>query len=701
MVPNGRFWGEPGSSSTVWKFPSFPIAPLERSVTSKPAPNETRDPNRIAVLLPHGEGWTAVSVERTPDGWGFRSQHDAGAGFEVWLSQAGTGRILVVLPARETVCRTFSLPAASQDQLDLALRLQAEAALLGGVPPHRVGLGILPAAADAKVRQGLVLAWPESMATAELPEFPAGIPTTFVPELAGLSALAVSDGPRSGITMAADRTDGSVVLIVPTGGGDDSGTGLAIRSTREDGSEPDSWRDSLLRAARETLISSDIPVAAAEAMVADFARRMGGSEAPRTIVVPEETERLVERTLPGAESLDRSARTAVAGVLLAVDGPLAPFTRLLREIPRERPHPIQAAIDRLSEPRLAGRILIAAVLVVMLGPLAFASMRYGILSLKVDDLDTLERSNRITRQQVAMYRELRSNAWPMGKVLGDLANAMPEGVDAETISIGQSEGVTVRGIAKPSEVKLAGDRKESLDAAEVVGRMQRDLEDSGIFRRAKYEFKAEDGRGWREFTMTCEVTAPTRQPSYTPEEDYAVRTLRDRRYPNWREIEGSEAGSAAPPDATRAAADPRVGTPPPPRDPLEEDSGSEEASGEGEEESGEIAVVAEGDTGEATDPNAAAAVGASRGIGRRPTGPRAAPGDGSGGETPPQPTAGVNVEVPPAMTDEEIAALSKSDALALLNRVAKARQSPSIDQDTKTRLRADFDRLMQHIRKAP
>ncbi len=52
------------------------------------------------------------------------------------------------------------------------------------------------------------------------------------------------------------------------------------------------------------------------------------------------------------------------------------------------------------------------------------------------------------------------------------------------------------------------------------------------------------------------------------------------------------------------------------------------------------------------------------------------------------------------MTDEEIAALSKSDALALLNRVAKARQSPSIDADTKNRLRADFDRLMQHIRKA-
>jgi hypothetical protein len=659
-------------------------------VTSKPASLESRDPNRIALLLPRRDGWTAVAVERRPDGWRYTAQHAAGIGLDIWLNHLGTGRVIAVLPPRETVCRTFSLPAASPDQLELALRLQAEAVLLGGVPPHRVGLGILPGAADAKSRQGLVLAWPESMATADLPDIPAGVPTTFVPELACLAALAVSDGPCSGITMAADQSDGSVVLIVPTGGE------LAIRSTREDGSEPETWRSSLLRAARETLMSSDLPPSAAESMIADFSARIDDGEAMRTIVVPEETERLVARTLAGAEELDASARTTVAGVLLALDGPLVPFTRLLREIPRERPHPIQAALDRLSEPRLAARLLIAAVLVAMLAPLAFASLRYGILSLKVDDLDALERSNRITRQQVAMYRELRSNAWPMGKVLGDLANAMPEGIDVETISIGQSEGVTVRGVAKPTDIKLAGDKKESLDAAEVVGRMQQDLEGSGIFRRAKYEFKAEDGRGWREFTMTCEVTAPTRQPPYTADEDFAVRTLRDRRYPNWREIEGADAGGGAAPDSALAAGDLRPRTPSPPSDAGEDESGSEEDSGEGAEDSDEVAVVAEGETGDA---GAAAAAGSSRGIGRRPTAPR--PSDGSGTATPPQPTAGVNVEVPPPMTDEEIAGLSKSDALALLNRVAKARQSPSIDQDTKNRLRTDFDRLMQHIRKAP
>lgn len=565
---------------------------------------------------------------------------------------------------------------------------------MGGVPPHRVGLGILPASADAKTRQGLLLAWPESMSTAELPPIPEGIPTTYVPELACLSAIELAEGVRSGITMSADRAAGSVVLIAPVSGASDASAGLAIRSTREDGSDPDSWRMELVRAARETLMSADVPIATAEAMIAEFSGRLGSGTAERMIVVPAETERLVERTLSGSEALDAATRITVAGVLVAADGPLAPFTRLLREVPRERPHPVQAVIDRISEPRLAARILIAAVLLVMFAPLAFAALRYGILSLKVDDLDALERSNRITRQQVAMYRELRSNAWPMGKVLGDLSNAMPEGVDVDTISIGQSEGVTVRGVAKPTDIKDPAGKKESLDAAEVVGRMQHDLEDSGIFRRAKYEFKAEDGRGWREFTMTCEVSGPTRQPSYTQDDDFAVRTLRDRRYPNWREIEGGEGGGGgAPPEDAQASDD---GKPPKERapKPAPEESDSD---GSGEEGSTEVAAAPEPEAEGGEAPTDAAAAGSSRGIGRRGTTPRS--GDGAG--TPPQPTAGVNVEVPPPMTDEEIAVLSKSDALALLNRVAKARQSPSIDQDTKNRLRTDFDRLMQHIRKAP
>ena len=703
MVPNQRFWGEPGSSPTVCTSPSLSDRPQEPSVTRKTDPIQPRDPNRIAILLPRGSEWTAVAVERLGSSWRFDSQTDSGKGFETWASQHSIGRVLVVLPARETVCRTFSLPAASEEQLELALRLQAEAALLGGVPPHRVGMGIIPSRADAKLRQGLVLAWPESMSTNALPHIPDGVPVSFVPELACLTALVLAEGRVSGITMAADRSDGSVVLIVPTAEGE-AGTDLAIRSTREDGSDAQAWRTSLARAAMETLLSANVPVASAEAMVGEFSGRMVSDETGRIVAVPAGASRAADEIVSGSEDLDDVDRIVVAGAVAALDGPLSAFTRLIREVPRERPHPVQAAIDRLSDPRLAGRVLIAAVLVVTFAPLAFAGLRYGILSLKVDDLDALERSNRITRQQVAMYRELRTNAWPMGKVLGDLANAMPEGVDVETISIGQSEGITVRGIAKPTEIKDASGKKESLDAAEVVGRMQHDLEDSGIFRRAKYEFKAEDGRGWREFTMTCEVNGPTRQPNYSPDEDYAIRTLRDRRYPNWRDVEGTEGGAAAPPDEARVSDDRASRTPAKPASTeadesgATDESGSEDASAE-VADSGEAAGESGGEPAATASAGDAAAAGATRGIGRRGTTPRSTPGE-SGGGTPPQPTSGVNVEVPPPMTDEEIAALSKSDALALLNRVAKARQSPSIDADTKNRLRADFDRLMQHIRKA-
>ena len=62
--------------------------------------------------------------------------------------------------------------------------------------------------------------------------------------------------------------------------------------------------------------------------------------------------------------------------------------------------------------------------------------------------------------------------------------------------------------------------------------------------------------------------------------------------------------------------------------------------------------------------------------------------------------SGQATEVPPPISDEELAALSKSDALELINRVAKAR-TRTTDPAIKERLRSDFDRLMQHIRSSP
>jgi len=654
-------------------------------VSSPANASPARDPDVVVLLLPHGDGWVGCAARREGPSWRVVERQEASAGFAGWVEARGAGRVLAVLPADRTVCRSFSLPAASPEQLDAALRLHAEAAFLGGVPSHRVGLAVLSAPADAPTRQGVVLAWPESMAIGPLPTLPAGLEPRFIAGVACLCAVHESAGTAAdGMSVAADRRDGSILFLLRTP------SGLLIRSTREESDDPDRWRDGILRAARETLFAGESTDADRQRVLADLERRLGRRVPDSFVSVPDAVSVASASALAGAEAWPESDRLLAAGALLAISGPLAPLAGLRGELPRERPHPIQVAIDRISEPHRAARLIVAAIAAVMLLPLVLAGVRYGLLSLKVDDLDDLERANRITRQQVAMYRELRRNAWPIGKILGDLANVTPEGVEVETVSLGQTDGLTLRGIAKPSETKDAAGKPVQLSSAETVGLMQQELERSGVFHRAKYEYKAEDGRGWREFTIVCEVKQPTRQPRVRPDDDYAVRSLRDRRYPNWREIEGGGGGgetASGPPANAMAASTRGSGGASAPVRPVAPPPAEDDAT----EEGGESAE-------DAPDAAPPAAVASGRGIGRRGSSPASTGGEGDSAR--PQPTGGTPVDVPPPISDEEIAALSKSEALAHLNKVAKARQSPSVDQETKDRLRGDFDRLMLHIRKA-
>src|SRR5262245_33472791 len=79
-----------------------------------------------------------------------------------WLDEQRASQVLCVLPASCVICRNCSLPDAQADQLDQALRLQAEAHLLGMAPPHRLAMAVLPSAAGETSRNGLIMAWPET-----------------------------------------------------------------------------------------------------------------------------------------------------------------------------------------------------------------------------------------------------------------------------------------------------------------------------------------------------------------------------------------------------------------------------------------------------------------------------------------------------------------------------------------------------------
>ena len=56
--------------------------------------------------------------------------------------------------------------------------------------------------------------------------------------------------------------------------------------------------------------------------------------------------------------------------------------------------------------------------------------------------------------------------------------------------------------------------------------------------------------------------------------------------------------------------------------------------------------------------------------------------------------------IPESPTNNELAAMSKSEAKALLTKVAEARQRKDLDEETKDRLKVDFDRILTHMKSA-
>ena len=56
------------------------------------------------------------------------------------------------------------------------------------------------------------------------------------------------------------------------------------------------------------------------------------------------------------------------------------------------------------------------------------------------------------------------------------------------------------------------------------------------------------------------------------------------------------------------------------------------------------------------------------------------------------------VDVPPAFTDAELAAMSKDSAKELLARISAARQMTGLDGATVDRLKIDFQRVLQKLK---
>lgn len=648
--------------------------PLNRQTKSSSRRRRTAlDPTILAVVRSAGEGsWDSIVAETGPSGIRIRERRRlAGEALESWLDGQRAGVRLAVVPSAATICRVFRLPGVAPEQVRQALRLQAETHLLGGVPRHRTAVAPLPSGMLGPDPVGLLLAWPEQSHTA----LPPGPGWRAVPEVLALLATPSAAGSIEP-GFIADERDGSIGVLL-------SGpNGPLLRATCE-ADEAGAWLVTVRRALVETAMAAGHDPAEAAA-IAD--RMLDGVSSKDGLVCS-------GPLAAGGTSEDR-VDSLLGAIAKAATGSLREFTEIV-DRPETETRPglvgfVEASLARLSDPAFAIRFAVAAVLVAMAIPVAAAGLRVAILRAKLPDPEAFETSMQESERQLAVYRELEAQAWPFMKVLGDLSNCMPEAIEVESIVMGHGEPITIRGIAKP---------ENDQNGADAILEMERRMRACGVFDKITKRWDPPDGRGVYEFSLSADVSRPTRPGRFSEAEDFAVTSLAERRYgPAAKPASGR---SNAEPVRTADASDAPSTTEREPASPTRRASASSSRTTSAPPASTETEPTSSTEAGDSVaDASESSAAGSGlpdRGIGRRRS-----TDDGPS-------SSGREVAVPDPSTtvaavdysDAEIEAMSKAEAQTALGKVARARQSPGLDDAAKERLRTLFDKLLRRVREAP
>lgn len=614
------------------------------------------------------------------------------------LTAASCGRILAILPGAATLVRTIHVPAASPLQVESAVRLEAEARLLGSAPRHRTAIGVL--GADGPHPTGIVVAWPEGLpgglAALEGPAA-AQLEIDRVPEIACLAQLAGDmpegivaslDGHGRGRTLSAVIPTASGPVFRSSRGGDgDLATRLrplVVESLLADGLDPTAVQESsdrLLRTIPDRTIGATL-----------------------TLDEPGESRLAADHgSLPDAADPHAAEdRILLAAVELRL-GPLAALAGLRAEESVEDPGLVRRTAITLSRGRTAVAIVFAAILMLVLAPLGSAGLRLMVMRGKVDDLASLEARVREADNRQKIYRELDRQAWSLTKLLGDVSNLMPEQIETTSISLSHGEPMTINGLAK---------RDADASGTDAVFEFNRRLRESGLFADAgpMPSIEPPDGRGYSEFKISAELADPLRPLRTKAEDDYAVLSFSDRRF-GPLDDDGYLIVDAEKKDARITALIERGLAFDKPLPELKADGDPEAMADEGDattetgSSASEIALADSTDAG-TTDPETTSRSGTDRpSRTTRPSssGDRDRDRDRGASRSSDEPASRGSirtnvVEIPPPISAEEIAVMSNAEALDRWSKVAAARNAPGVSEEDKARLVEEFELLKQRVR---
>lgn len=611
--------------------------------------------NILAVVHRQGEQWACVAGQ--PEEAGRvriidTKMIDDEDQIQPWIDSINADSVRVVIPASETICRTCSLPDGAPEELDEAVRLQAESQLLGTAPAHRLAVALIPGSDTDTVRTGLILAWPESSPWSAPP-----LDTTplYAPDVAGLCALLNDTRPADPLLWV-DGDESSLCIALA------HLQGIQVRGLREDFSS-ESIGKLVANAVIETGMKADLPMDLLKTMANSASENTGNRS--RTLYLPQEVhEQITERIDCDSEiNADWIQSYAIGcGILLATSSDLISLTMFQRELPVVEPNLLEATTDQLSNRRIATWLLAAAVIVFIFAPLLLNGTRYGLLQIAHPSLDDqIQQSQRLDRQH-AMYRAISTQAWPMTKLLGDVASSLPIGVDLETIRLSHGQPLKLTGKATPSD---------GVDASRLVTSMKDQLESTGVFDDVTLRWENPETYGPRTFTIEARVARPLLRPRYAEDRDFAALTLAQRKY-------GIDATNQ-PGTNTIAQSTPVAATPKPPatRPPLNRPT----PPGTG--------VSTDGDSNSSRRP----------GSSRRPTG-RTGDGTSRGDADSRSGNAGTAMSgrIPEMLTVAQIEGMSAQEIRGQLVEVSGAKKFARNNAELNAKLQAQFTLLMDGLK---
>ncbi|MEE8153639.1 MAG: hypothetical protein V3T53_01620 [Phycisphaerales bacterium] len=584
-----------------------------------------------------------------------------------WLAKHDVQRVVGVLPASAVVCRTCSLPESNAIQLQQALELQAEAHLLGTAPPHRQAVAVLESGPGETSRTGIMLSWPEA-ASFDLPL--TELETTYTADIAALAALMDGQRPTQPLLWL-DRADGSVAMAIT------HADGVAFRAARELADAEQSWSDRVGSVLAETAIDAGHTAPFAESLIESFTSKLDDFESNAALLItPHDIHRSALERVEGAPTDEQwwQMYGVTVGALLAGSNQLRPLTQIRRNVQIEKPSLLRRLVGAMSDKRTATRVVIASILILALWPLAAARMRLLALEIRFSDINVQVKAAQNNETQLEMYQALKQHAWPMTKLLSDIACNTPRGIELQLIDLKQESDVfSVSGTTKEYDGR---------SPQEVVAQMQQNLRASGIFTEIYYSWGDRNNFGAYEFTLSGKVAQPYRTYEYPASLDFGEWTLADRLYEsNTPPVEAQAAETTSPSEtpaneALVAKDDPEIRPTVNPEDENEEPD--ELASAANGRRSARVRPPAVPRSDRNFVPGDAPL---SRGDSRSP-----------GGAVPP------SQNIPEPLSEAQINAMSLAEVDEAVGEVARALRRSHPDEATKDRLKNEFRLLWDRKR---